>query len=95
MEEVEPPTPEEASVLALLVAGCTDECAAATLGVSPRTVRRRLGTAMRKLGAPSRLAAGYRLAAAGWALPDVARSGHGLAAGPPAPAANLPVRAER
>lgn len=60
------PTPEEINLLALLVAGTTDEDAARRLGWSTRTVRRRLGTAMEKLSARSRLQAGFILARSGW-----------------------------
>lgn len=84
------PTDEEALVLALLLAGSTDAAVAAAVGASGRTVRRRLRSAMAKLGATSRFDAGYRLARSGWVLPDVgvAVSGHREAVGRGPGAAN-------
>jgi DNA-binding CsgD family transcriptional regulator len=49
-------------LLALLSAGCTDESAAACLGVSVRTVRRTMAAIMRQLGARSRFQAGLKAA---------------------------------
>jgi DNA-binding NarL/FixJ family response regulator len=49
-------------LLVLLSAGCTDESAAACLGVSVRTVRRTMATIMRQLGARSRFQAGLKAA---------------------------------
>ncbi len=72
-------------MLRLLVLGLTDEAAASRLGCTERTVRRRLGNSMAKLGVRSRLQAGFevcrrRLVQAG------AGSGHDAAAGmPPVP----------
>ena len=52
-------TRDERRLLAILATGLTDEAAAARLGLSSRTVRRRLRAVMDKLGASSRLQAGY------------------------------------
>jgi DNA-binding NarL/FixJ family response regulator len=52
-------TRQERALLALLATGATDEAAASRLGLSSRTVRRRLRAAMDKLGATSRFQAGY------------------------------------
>ena len=65
------PTEDELRMLEALVrTGSTDETVAARLGLSARTLSRRLDSVMAKLGARSRLQAGYRLAQAGW-LGDV------------------------
>ncbi|GAA3799405.1 MULTISPECIES: helix-turn-helix transcriptional regulator [Amycolatopsis] len=53
-------------LLALLSAGCTDESAAAALGVSVRTVRRMVAGLMNRLGARSRFQAGVKAAGHGW-----------------------------
>ncbi|TWE28571.1 helix-turn-helix transcriptional regulator [Prauserella muralis] len=53
-------------LLSLLSAGCTDESAAATLGVSVRTVRRMVSSLMDRLGARSRFQAGAKAAGRGW-----------------------------
>lgn len=52
----------EHELLALLSAGCTDESAAARLGISVRTVRRMMATIMTRLGARSRFQAGLKAA---------------------------------
>ena len=59
----------ERELLALLSAGCTDESAAARLGVSVRTVRRMMSTIMARLGARSRFQAGLRAADRGMLMP--------------------------
>lgn len=56
---------EELRVMALLVIGLTDEAAAARLGWTHRTFRRRLKSAMEKLGARSRMQAGFLLGRSG------------------------------
>jgi DNA-binding CsgD family transcriptional regulator len=56
-------------LLALLSAGCTDESAAARLGVSVRTVRRMMSAIMAQLGARSRFQAGLRAADRGLLTP--------------------------
>jgi DNA-binding CsgD family transcriptional regulator len=48
------PTPREADVLALLLAGATDRRAAAALGVAPSTVRSHARAVLRKVGAADR-----------------------------------------
>lgn len=57
-------------LLELLSAGCTDESAAAALGVSVRTVRRMVSSLMNRLGARSRFQAGVKAAARGWMSGD-------------------------
>lgn len=52
--------------LEMLQSGATDEVAARHLGVSVRTVRRRVATVMELLGAASRFEAGVKAAQAGW-----------------------------
>jgi DNA-binding NarL/FixJ family response regulator len=52
----------ERELLGLLSGGCTDESAAARLGVSVRTVRRMMSGIMNRLGARSRFQAGLRAA---------------------------------
>lgn len=61
-----PLTNEELEVLALLITGVTDDVAAMTLGVSDRTIRARLRSAMDKLGARSRVEVGYLAAKASY-----------------------------
>lgn len=58
----------EKELLSLLSAGCTDESAAARLGVSVRTVRRMVADIMRRLGARSRFQAGAKAADRGWLM---------------------------
>lgn len=60
------PTDDELAVLRLLARGYTDEVVALKLGLTGRTLRRRLRSAMDKLGAASRFEAGYKLALSGW-----------------------------
>lgn len=55
----------ERELLALLAAGCTDESAADQLGISVRTIRRRVARIMARLGARSRFQAGVRAASLG------------------------------
>lgn len=52
--------------LEILQLGVTDEVAARRLGISVRTVRRRVAAVMELLGAGSRFEAGVRAAQAGW-----------------------------
>ena len=59
----------ERELLALLSAGCTDETAAAHMGVSVRTVRRMMSAIMLRLGARSRFQAGLRAADRGLLMP--------------------------
>ena len=60
------PTTHERRLMALLARGCTDEDAAAKLGWSRRTLQRNLTRAMEKLGARSRVEAGFLLARSHW-----------------------------
>ncbi|WMX46454.1 hypothetical protein [Streptomyces roseicoloratus] len=53
-------------VLDALLAGLTDETAAARLGMSPRTYSRRVGELMAALGTTSRFRAGAEAARRGW-----------------------------
>ncbi|MFF2411441.1 helix-turn-helix domain-containing protein [Streptomyces sp. NPDC058092] len=57
----------DARVLALVLAGLTDQAAAGQLGVSRRTVQRRIGELMLKAGAESRIQLGWIAARRGWA----------------------------
>jgi hypothetical protein len=57
-------------VLRLLAGGQSDEEVAEALGVSLRTVRRRVAEAMAEYGASSRFELGYRIAAASSPPPD-------------------------
>ncbi len=57
--------PDE-DLLALLLAGSTDEAAAAQLGVSARTVRRKVSRLMESLDARSRFQAGVHAVERGW-----------------------------
>ncbi len=72
------PSPDELRLLHLLASGVTDEVAAARLGWTDRTLRRRLRSAMDKLGATSRLQAGILAERAGW-LDDEGGAGSGQA----------------
>lgn len=58
--------PVEREVLTLLAAGATDEAIARQLGVSDRTVRRRVLAVMEALNASTRFEAGVAAARAGW-----------------------------
>lgn len=60
------PTQDEIALLRLMSRGFTDEVVAQKLGLTGRTLRRRLRSAMDKLEASSRFEAGYRLALSGW-----------------------------
>lgn len=53
-------------ILAVLNCGVTDELAAKQLGVSPRTIRRRVAAVLDLLGATSRFEAGAKAVQAGW-----------------------------
>lgn len=82
-------------MLAMLLTGVPDEVAAHRLGISGRTLTRRVRSAMEKLGAVSRFQLGYRLGRAGWLRDtdvEVARAGQPAAEGAPAPRPNTPVR---
>lgn len=60
------PTDDELALLRLLSKGLTDEVIAQKLGLTGRTLRRRLRSAMDKLEASSRFEAGFKLAQSGW-----------------------------
>ena len=60
------PTQDELALLSLLARGLTDEVIAQKLGLTGRTLRRRLRSAMDKLDASSRFEAGFKLASSGW-----------------------------
>ncbi|MFD4761896.1 helix-turn-helix domain-containing protein [Streptomyces sp. NPDC058439] len=60
------PTEEELEVLALLLAGISDRRAASQLGLSIRTVERRIRHLMDLAGVESRLQLGWHAARAGW-----------------------------
>ncbi|MFE3559565.1 LuxR C-terminal-related transcriptional regulator [Streptomyces sp. NPDC059193] len=59
-------TAQERELLKLLASGVTDEAAGKRLGVSLRTVRRRMSTLMERLEATSRFEAGLKAAHRGW-----------------------------
>jgi DNA-binding CsgD family transcriptional regulator/sugar-specific transcriptional regulator TrmB len=59
-------TPMERELLRMLAAGLTDEAAAKRLGVSLRTVKRRMEVLMRRLDAGSRFEAGFKAGQRGW-----------------------------
>lgn len=61
-----PPTPAERDLLALVAAGATDDVIAAQLGISSRTLRRRLHALFDELGASNRFHAGVEAARRGW-----------------------------
>ena len=62
-----PDVPEHLSeVLALLIAGVTDEAASRQLAISPRTYARRVAEILSILGAKSRFQAGAVAAERGW-----------------------------
>ncbi|MEY9861715.1 DNA-binding CsgD family transcriptional regulator/sugar-specific transcriptional regulator TrmB [Catenulispora sp. GAS73] len=60
------PTDADRELLKLMAAGVTDEAAANRLGVSLRTVRRRIADLMERLGATSRFDAGLKAGRRGW-----------------------------
>lgn len=60
------PTDEELEVLALLLAGISDRRAASELGLSIRTVERRVRRLMDLSGVESRLQLGWHAARVGW-----------------------------
>ncbi|MEU9578448.1 helix-turn-helix domain-containing protein [Streptomyces chilikensis] len=57
----------DARIMSLLVAGFTDQAVAARLGLSLRTVQRRVGQLMKLTGAQTRLQLGLQAARLGWA----------------------------
>lgn len=65
-ESTRAPSADERDVLALVAAGATDEVIARQLGISPRTLRRRLRELFAELGASNRFHAGVEAARRGW-----------------------------
>jgi len=61
-----PPTPEEQQLLELLHAGLKDEVLARRLGISERTLRRRVVTLLDRLGAGGRFQGGAQAVRRGW-----------------------------
>ncbi|MER6348888.1 helix-turn-helix domain-containing protein [Streptomyces sp. NPDC001595] len=57
----------DSRVLGLLLSGLTDQAAAGRLGISRRTLRRRLGELMARAGAESRIQLGRPAVRKGWA----------------------------
>jgi len=64
--EADGPTELDRKLLALLIAGLTDQAAASQLDLSLRTVQRRLRHLMDLAGADSRLQLGWHAARNGW-----------------------------
>lgn len=60
------PTDEERNLLALFAAGVKDEAIARQLGISPRTLRRRIQELFTELGATNRFGAGVAAARRNW-----------------------------
>ena len=60
------PPAQDAHLLALMAAGLKDEVVARQLGLSLRTVRRRIARLMDELGADTRFQAGIEAARRGW-----------------------------
>ncbi|MGI5373848.1 helix-turn-helix domain-containing protein [Streptomyces sp. CA-251387] len=57
----------DARILGLLLSGLTDQAAAGQLGISRRTLQRRLGELMARAGAESRIQLGWLAVRKGWA----------------------------
>ncbi|WP_425461105.1 helix-turn-helix domain-containing protein [Kitasatospora atroaurantiaca] len=57
----------DARILSLFLAGLTDQAAAGQLGISHRTVQRRLTDLMAKAGVDTRIQLGWQAARRGWA----------------------------
>jgi DNA-binding NarL/FixJ family response regulator len=60
--------PSDRNLLTLLAAGAKDETIARQLGVSPRTVTRRVGELLDQLGARTRFHAGVLAERHGWLI---------------------------
>lgn len=60
------PSADERALLALLAGGATDEAAARSLGISPRTLRRRIAALFERLGAANRFQAAVAATRRGW-----------------------------
>lgn len=61
-----PVAPEERELLSLLVAGVSDKAIATRLGVSNRTVQRRISDLMERTGAQTRMQLAWQVAGLGW-----------------------------
>jgi len=59
-------SPHHHELIRLLASGLTDEAMARKLGISERTVRRRVGDITSVLGTDSRFQAGVRISQLGW-----------------------------
>lgn len=57
----------DARILALVLAGLTDQAAAGQLGISRRTIQRRITDLMAKAGVDTRIQLGWQAARRGWA----------------------------
>lgn len=66
VERARQPTDEERTLLALFAAGVKDEAIARQLGISPRTLRRRIQDLFTELGATNRFGAGVAAARRDW-----------------------------
>ncbi|MEV0404315.1 helix-turn-helix domain-containing protein [Actinoallomurus sp. NPDC050550] len=67
------PTPFEAQLVAMLTAGLGDEAISRQVGLSYRTLQRRVRDLMTRLGARTRFQAGLQAAFQGWVTPPAAR----------------------
>jgi DNA-binding CsgD family transcriptional regulator len=61
-----PVTDEDRELLSLLVAGVSDKAVATRLGVSTRTIQRRISDLMTQSGAKSRMQLAWQVARRGW-----------------------------
>ncbi|WP_431953265.1 helix-turn-helix transcriptional regulator [Actinacidiphila sp. bgisy167] len=66
VERARQPTDEERTLLALFAAGVKDEAIARQLGISPRTLRRRIQDLFAELGATNRFGAGVAATRRDW-----------------------------
>lgn len=66
LQLVDQPGPRDLQVLVLLASGATDESIARQLGLSTRTVERRVRAMLDRLGAETRFQAGVQAARRGW-----------------------------
>jgi DNA-binding CsgD family transcriptional regulator len=66
LESRDQPVPRDLQVLTLLAGGATDESIARQLGMSTRTVERRVRAMLDRLGAETRFQAGVQAARRGW-----------------------------
>jgi DNA-binding CsgD family transcriptional regulator len=73
----------DARILDLLLAGLTDRALAGNVGVSLRTVTRRIRHLMDLVGADNRIQLGWRAAQHGWMRPESPRIPRGWASGQP------------